>query len=108
VRATERKARRAWNAENEQRQRKAEEAKAVLVEWFTPHECRHSFSTFMDHAGVSETRADRYMGHSALGVAGRYRHLLPGQIAEDASRVDDYLTGSTAGKVVEIKRPAVG
>ena len=62
----------------------------------------------MDHAGVSETRADRYMGHAAPGVAGRYRHLLPGQIAEDAARVDGYLAGSSAGKVVEMKRPAEG
>ena len=111
-RALERKARRAWKAENEGRTEKAKEAEAetepVLVDWFTLHEARHSFSTFMDHAGISETRADRYMGHSAPGVAGRYRHLLPGQIAEDAKRVDEYLSGSAAGKVVEMKRPAVG
>jgi integrase len=110
ARATERKARRAWTAENERRQKQAEETEtdAMLVEWFGLHEARHSFSTFMDHAGVSESRADRYMGHSAKGVAGRYRHLLPGQIAEDAKRVDEYLAGSLAGKVVEMKRPAVG
>ena len=75
------------------------------MEWFGLHEARHSFSTFMDHAGVSETRADRYMGHSARGVAGRYRHLLPGQIAEDAKRVDEYLAGTNAGKVVEMELP---
>lgn len=110
ARSTERKARRAWKAENEGRQKKAEEAEMEpkLVEWFGLHEARHSFSTFMDHAGVSETRADRYMGHSAKGVAGRYRHLLPGQIAEDAKLVDAYLAGSATGKVVEMKRPAVG
>jgi integrase len=105
ARSTERKARRAWSAENERRQKAAEEAEteAVLVEWFGLHEARHSFSTFMDHAGVSETRADRYMGHSAKGVAGRYRHLLPGQMAEDAKRVSDYLSGATTGKVVGIQ-----
>jgi integrase len=110
ARSTERKARRLWSAENGKRLKRTEEtgAEAVLVEWFGLHEARHSFSTFMDHAGISETRADRYMGHSALGVAGRYRHLLPGQISEDAKRVDEYLLGSTAGKVVELKRPAVG
>jgi integrase len=109
-RNVERKAHRAVKAENDKRQKEAEETntKPVLVEWFGLHEARHSFSTFMDHAGISETRADRYMGHSAAGVAGRYRHLLPGQIAEDAGRVDEYVTGATAGKVVEMKRPAVG
>jgi integrase len=109
-RATERKARRAWNNENERRQKAAAEADAepVLVEWFGLHEARHSFSTFMDHAGISETRADRYMGHAAAGVAGRYRHLLPGQLAEDGRRLDEYLAGAAAGKVVEIERAATG
>jgi integrase len=103
-RATERRARRAWNEKNAKRQEEAAKAEteAVLVEWFGLHEARHSFSTFMDHGGVSEARADRYMGHAAPGVAGRYRHLLPGQIAEDARRVDEYLAGATAGKVVAI------
>jgi integrase len=32
---------------------------------FTLHEGRHSFSTWLDAAGVSEERSDRYMGHSA-------------------------------------------
>jgi integrase len=107
-RAVERKAQRAWKAENERRQRAAEEAgtDAALVEWFTFHEARHSFSTYLDHAGVSEARGDRYMGHAAPGVAGRYRHLLPGQLAEDARRVDEYLAGATAGKVVELSRAA--
>jgi integrase len=110
ARATERRARRTWGAENARREKKAEKdgEDAMLVEWFGLHEARHSFSTFMDAAGISETRADRYMGHSAKGVPGRYRHLLPGQIAEDASRLDEYLSGAIAGKVVEMKRPAVG
>ena len=90
------------------REHQRHKPRPVFVEWFGLHEARHSFSTFMDHAGVSEARADRYMGHSAPGVAGRYRHVLPEQIAEDAKRVDAYLAGATAGKVVEMKRPAVG
>ena len=109
-RATERKARRAWGKENERRQKEAEKVgtEAVLVEWVGLHEARHSFSTFMDHAGVSESRADRYMGHSAPGVAGRYRHLLPGQLAEDARRLDDYLSGAMAGKVFAMERATAG
>jgi integrase len=64
------------------------------------HECRHSFSTFLDAAGVSETRADRYMGHSNGSVANRYRH--PQQYAEDAARLDAYLSGAAAGKIVPL------
>jgi integrase len=73
----------------------------------TLHEARHSFSTFLDAAGISETRADRYMGHSNAGsVAGRYRHQLDGQHQEDAKRIDEYLTGSVAGKIRELSRVA--
>ena len=68
------------------------------------HEARHSFSTWLDHAGISEARADRYMGHANPSVQARYRHQLEGQLAEDASRLEDYLAGSAAGKVVTIAR----
>jgi integrase len=66
------------------------------------HEARHSFSTWLDHAGISETRADRYMGHANPSVQARYRHQLEGQLAEDASRLEAYLAGATAGKVVAL------
>jgi integrase len=92
----ERKARRALAAENERRA----ETDAAPVEWFGLHEARHSFSTYLDHAGVSESRADRLMGHASAGVAGRYRQLLPGQLAEDARRLDAFLAGAVEGKVV--------
>jgi integrase len=94
----ERKAKRALRAENDRRAA----AGQPPIEWVGLHEARHSFSTYLDHARVSETRADRYMGHAALGVTGRYWHLLPGQLAEDARRVDEYLPGAIAGKVVAI------
>jgi integrase len=66
----------------------------------TLHEARHSFSTWLDAAGVSETRADRYMGHSDGSVAGRYRH--PKRLVEDAALLDAYLSGAVAGKVVAL------
>jgi integrase len=97
-RAVSRKAERAWAAADEKR---AEQKQQPLVR-FTPHEARHSFSTWLDHAGVSPDRADRYMGHSSGTAASRYRHLLPAQITEDAKNVDSYLAGVTAGKVVQL------
>lgn len=99
-RNVERKARRAVQAENDRRER----AELPPVQWFGLHEARHSFSTAMDHAGISASRGDRYMGHSRGGAAEGYRKLLPDQIAEDARRLDAYLSGSVAGKVVEISR----
>lgn len=68
----------------------------------TLHEARHSFSTWLDHAGISETRADRYMGHSNPSVQGRYRHQLEGQLAEDAATLTAYIDGTKSGKVVAL------
>jgi hypothetical protein len=52
---------------------------------------------------VTADRADRYMGHStSSSVPGRYRHLLAGQMAEDARMLDAWLAGATAGKVVPL------
>ncbi|MFL6012293.1 MAG: hypothetical protein ACJ734_10960 [Gaiellaceae bacterium] len=34
-------------------------------------ECRHSYSSFLDAAGISEVRADRYMGHSNYSMRAR-------------------------------------
>lgn len=67
------------------------------------HEARHSFSTWLDHAGISEARADRYMGHANPSVSARYRHQLEGQLAEDAGRLESYLTGATSGKVIALR-----
>lgn len=98
-RAIMRKAERAWNAVDQAAKASAEEAEedppAPLVR-FTLHEARHSFSTWMDHAGISGDRADRYMGHSDGSVSGRYRHLLPKQIFEDRAELDRWLAGDPA------------
>jgi hypothetical protein len=40
------------------------------------------------------------MGHSNASVQARYRHALEGQLAEDAARLNEYLVGAAAGKIV--------
>jgi integrase len=101
-----RKAKAAWAAENKTRadanEERERDAQLSMLASITLHEARHSFSTWLDHAGVSGSRADRMMGHSDGSVAGRYRHQLPGQLAEDAKLVDAYLTGAGEGKVVAL------
>ena len=92
-------ARKAWTAANVKRTELDELEPLVAIGL---HELRHSFSTFLDHAGVSADRADRYMGHANPTVQARYRHQLPGQLEEDARRLEEYLSGATAGKVVAI------
>ena len=42
------------------------------------------------------------MGHANPSVANRYRHQLEGQLAEDAARLDDYLSGAVGGKVIQL------
>ena len=81
-RALARRIRRARSAADAKRA--AQELPAL--ERFTLHEGRHPFATWLDHAGVSADRADRYMGHSSGGVASRYRHLLSAQMAEEAAK----------------------
>jgi integrase len=69
---------------------------AAELERVTLHQCRHGFDSFLDAAGVSEARADRYMGHAQNTVGDRYRHRLRGQLADDANRLDEYLHGEVA------------
>jgi integrase len=80
--STGRRARKAWEA--------------AALEPVGLHQCRHAHGSFLDAAGVSEARADRYMGHAGRTVADRYRHRLRGQLASDGLRLDGYLTGDAA------------
>jgi integrase len=66
------------------------------LERVTLHQCRHGFDSFLDAAGISEARADRYMGHAQNTVGDRYRHRLRGQLAADAAKLEEYLHGDTA------------
>jgi integrase len=62
----------------------------------TLHECRHGYASFLDAAGISEARADRYLGHAGTTVGDRYRHRLRGQLESDGALLDAYLRGSIA------------
>jgi integrase len=72
------------------------------LERTTFHLGRHFYKSALDHAGISESRADRYAGHSDGRVGNRYRHLLAGQLAEDAETLNAYLVGAADGKVVPL------
>jgi integrase len=84
-------------------QDRADEAwTATELERVTLHECRHGYRSFLDAAGISEARADRYLGHASSSIGRRYTHSIEGQLTEDAKRLDEYLSGAVAGKVVAI------
>jgi integrase len=76
--------------------------KSANLQRLTPHEARHSFRTFLDYAGVSEARADRYLGHSGGGVGRRYTHALEHGMRDDARLLETYLGGVRAGTLVQI------
>jgi integrase len=84
-------------------QRRADKAwKSAQLERTSFHPLRHFYKSALDHAGISESRADRYAGHSNGSVANRYRHLLDGQMAADASQLNEYLVGASSGNVVAL------
>jgi integrase len=65
------------------------------------HEARHTFASLMIAAGVNAKALTTYMGHASVKITfDRYGHLMPGNEAEAAHRLDDYLdraTGSQTG-----------
>ena len=64
-----------------------------------PHECRHTFASFMIAAGVNAKALSIYMGHSSVTITfDRYGHLMPGNEAEAASMLDAYLDRSRRGR----------
>ena len=71
----------------------------------TLHECRHGYASFLDAAGISEARADRYLGHAGTTVSDRYRHRLRGQLESDAALLDAYLSGR-GGRVIRLHSAA--
>jgi integrase len=70
------------------------------------HECRHTYRSWLNAAGVDPTRADWYLGHANHSVSGRYQHALPGQLAKDGEALNAYLIGETSGKVITLRTGA--
>lgn len=57
-----------------------------------PHECRHTYASLMIAAGVNVKALSTYMGHASVKLTlDRYGHLMPGNEAEAADLLDDYL-----------------
>lgn len=57
------------------------------------HECRHTFASYMIAAGVPFKQLSTYMGHSSITVTlDVYGHLMPGDEADAADKLDAYLS----------------
>jgi integrase len=62
------------------------------------HECRHTYAAFMIAAGVNAKALCSYMGHSSITVTlDRYGHLMPGDEAQAAGMLADYLEREATG-----------
>lgn len=82
--------------------RASKAGKDAELERLTLHNARHSFRTYLDYAGISEARCDRYMGHSDGRIGRRYTHAFERHFALDAQLLDAYLEGAVAGLVVPL------
>jgi integrase len=60
------------------------------------HEARHTYASLSIAAGVNAKALTTYMGHSSISVTfDRYGHLMQGNEAEAAARLDQYLATGT-------------
>ncbi len=61
----------------------------------TPHECRHTFVSWLDAAGVRQSVTSKLAGHAMGGdgaqVTGRYTHQLPDDLERAGALLDAYL-----------------
>jgi len=58
------------------------------------HECRHTYASFMIAAGVNAKSLSTYLGHANISTTfDLYGHLMPGNEAEAAGLLDEFLAG---------------
>jgi integrase/recombinase XerD len=53
----------------------------------TPHTMRHTFSTWLTAAGVTERIRDELMGHSSTDTGRRYAHVPRAELVAAVSRL---------------------
>ena len=52
-----------------------------------PHECRHSFATKINDAGVPELIRKRLLGHSTQDITDRYTHTSIIQLTQEIDKL---------------------
>jgi integrase len=102
VATVRRRALRAWDKANEQaieaaRGDERELAAGDLLAPVTLHEARHPYASLMIAAGANAKEIQTYMGHASISITfDLYGHLLPGDEAKAAARLDAYLDAHEA------------
>jgi integrase len=86
-----RSAEKAWGAHNakliEQARPESEHLQPIGL-----HEARHTYVTYMHHAGVPLERIGDYVGHASSYMTDAYRHLLPDSRERDRKAFDTFVT----------------
>jgi integrase len=89
-----RRAKTAWGGVNamERWHAEAHDRDPRLLQLLTPHDCRHTYASFMIAAEVNPKALSTYMGHANISITlDRYGHLFPGNEEEAAGLLDAYL-----------------
>lgn len=61
----------------------------------SPHECRHTYASYMIAAGVNAKAISTFMGHANIKITlDLYGHLMPGSEDQAAGLLDAYLARS--------------
>jgi integrase len=75
---------------------------AARVERITPHECRHTFASYLIASGLNAKAVTALLGHSSIQITfDRYRHLFPGHEDEAAERLDAYMAAAVTKAVTD-------
>jgi integrase len=69
----------------------------------TPHECRHTFASYLIASRLNAKAVTVLMGHSSVQITfDRYGHLFPGHEEEAAERLDSYIAAAVSNTVTKI------
>ena len=61
----------------------------LWLDRITPHECRHTFASYLIASGLNAKAVTTLMGHSSIQITfDRYGHLFPGHEDEAAEGLD--------------------
>ncbi len=64
--------------------------KQAGVQELTPHCCRHTYASLLNHEDANELAVKRLMGHTTKDMTAHYTHLLWDKLEESAHLLDKY------------------
>ncbi len=64
------------------------------------HECRHTYASLMIASGANPKELSTYLGHASITITlDRYGHLMPGNEADGAERLDRFLAAAATPRL---------